>query len=121
MLEVSPWRLSSRPRPEVAGAREHPQERSAHFAGCLADAGFSDVVPIAPGSHFVLARSLEKHPLLARLIADTRNEDDGSFLPLSAGHALFVDGELIFEPGCCSDLGTLREWERLLVRRPGER
>ncbi len=133
VLEVPPYHYSALPLPTVVGAREHPTEWSDYFQRCMADAGFPAIEPVRPGSMHVRARALAGHPLLVRMV---REALDGSGLPgfptnealadlaaedrvggLEGGFALFAEGQVLIEPGCCSDLGTLSSWEDALRHR----
>lgn len=121
VLEVEPWHFSSTPLPHVAGSRAHPAEWADYFRRCMADAGFTDIVPLAEGSHFVSARSLIGNALLERLV---REAVDGTGLAadriprLSGGVALVADGKALLEPSCCGDLENLRSWEQLVAHQP---
>lgn len=124
VVEVAPWRLSDLPLPQQAGAREHPREWGEYFRRCLEHAGFPPVAPIRPGSHYVLASEVMASPLLERLVRDaledvSEDDADETIGPFDSGFVLYVEGEAVLEPGCCSDFGTLASWAELLVRVPG--
>ncbi len=128
VVEVEPYRYSKLALPSDAGTANDWAE---YFERCMADAGFRNVVPIAPRSNFVVARSLVGNPLLERMIEEALHEAgfpvDGALadrepfealLPFSGGLALTAAGELFFGPGCCGDLHDLRGWKDALDAAP---
>jgi hypothetical protein len=87
----------------------------------MVDAGFTDVVPIADGLHFVAARSLIGNGLLDRLIRKAVEGTDlvAEQIPhLSGGLALVADGRALITPSCCADLENLESWRELVLDRP---
>lgn len=113
VLEVEPYRFSTRPVPDVVGARTNPAVWDEYFHLCMADAGFQDVSLFEPGSCFVALAALAGHPLLKRLVLD-RVKDTPDAGPLSGGLSLVVDERAVILPACCGDLGALAEWERAM-------
>lgn len=146
VVEVYGFDYSRLPTPEVRPARDHPAIWDDYFQRCMADAGFSGVRTIQPGSCFVAVAGLLDTALLDRLIrdrladsgwpgfeepeADADGETDGetdraessevNVVSFSGGLALCVDGEPVITPSCCGDLGNLTSWEEALQTRPSE-
>jgi hypothetical protein len=87
----------------------------------MADAGFTGVVPIAEGLHFVAARSLIGNALLERLVSEAVEDTDllADRIPhLSGGLAFFADGRALIQPSCCADLENLDSWREVVLHRP---
>lgn len=119
VLEIEPYHFSSVPLPEQHGSREHPALWAEYFQRCMADAGFTNVVPLAEGWHFVSARSLIGNPILERAIREAvQGKEPGEIPSLAGGLALIADGEALISPSCCSDLSDLRSWKQAVVQRP---
>jgi hypothetical protein len=108
VLEVEPYHFSDRSSSSVPW--------SEYFDLCMADAGFTKVVPIAEGWNFVSARSLIGNPLLERMIHEAADGPDPS--AFYGGLALIADGEALISPSCCGDLSDLRWWKQAVVQRP---
>lgn len=109
VIEIEPYHFSSL----------QSSERTDYFEACMKDAGFTNVVPIAEGWHFVSARSLIGNPILEQLIREAaEGKELDEMGPFYGGLALIADDEAVIGPSCCGDLSDLRSWRQVVAERP---
>jgi hypothetical protein len=113
VIELPPSSFSERPYPE--GTTVGKEAREAWWRASLADGGVTGLDPIAPGSWHVAVRQLIDVQTLERVLEahfrSYSDPDEPIGMPLSGGVALLTGGQVLLEPGCCSDLGDLANWE----------
>lgn len=80
----------------------------------LADVEIVELEPIQQASWFVATSQLTLHSTLQTMLEVQFEEVDEwdieEIPPLPGGYVLRQDEETLLEPGCCGDLGDLREW-----------
>lgn len=112
-FEPANYSLSSRKFPSNKSAQEDPQAWDQYWRDSLMDAGINELSPIYPGSWFVAVSKLTRHSTLQTLLQIVFNDiDDWNIeaLPSLSGGYVFVQNDIQIVPGCCGDLGNLRDW-----------
>ena len=94
-------------------------------SACLRDAGLGDLPRVGGCSWLVPVRALEADGVVRRIVAHALEEcapGDGLDLDevaaLSGGIVLSWNDEPILRPGCCCDLATMIEWQRVIAEPP---
>ena len=116
VLELSPGDLGRAEAPET---RRGPRESSGvYWQRCLVQTGLFDAKGVTEDSWLVYAddmvtalavRNLVTAHLVPLLSESAVTADQ--IPPLPGGFALVCGGKAVLTPGCCGDLGDLREWE----------
>jgi hypothetical protein len=122
VVELEAWAFSSRESPGyVPDPEAHCTAWGAYWFACLADAGITDLEPIALGSRHVvtdaLGASASLRAILARLVPVEERTDPEAVGALSGGFALVANGRVVQEPMCCSDLVNNHDWRALIDYR----
>ena len=112
LVAVTPWTVSTIPSPRGSVGGDPAYEAWAER--CFEHAGLKDLVV---GRWFVRARDV-RHTVADRLLAielerqDVEAEDfdlDEHAAPMDGGVGVWLEGELVSQPACCSDLRA-DEW-----------
>lgn len=88
-----------------------------YWRTCLAQAGITELEPVAPRSWHVFAEQIQSPATLAKIL-QAHFADDGipadpeEVVALSGGFALVHRREVVVLPGCCGDLGNLTDWAK---------
>lgn len=116
VLELSPGDLG---RAEAPDTRRGPRESSGvYWRRCLVQTGLFDAKGVTDDSWLVYAeemvaalsvRNLLTAHLVPLLAESAVSAEQIPALP--GGFALVDGGKAVLTPGCCGDLGDLREWE----------
>jgi hypothetical protein len=121
VIELEPYHFATQERTFPCGtAKEELDQRCCYWRDSLADSAVTNLRPIRPGSWHVPTAEFTNLATL-RAVLDVLLRDSGGIDALSApdtipvlsgGLALRVpSGEVLVEPGCCADLGGLRDWQ----------
>ena len=117
VIELEAGRFAAREHPmPTVGAREDPAGWDAWWRNCLADAGVH-IEPFRTASHSVTLSTLMTSASLATILARISDDDadpPDEVLALDGGFALVIDGAILVEPQCCSDLSNLEGWWKAL-------
>lgn len=121
VLEVSPGDLGRADADERAFDEE---SSGVYWRQCLAQAGLLDVHPVVDDAWLIYAdemtASLSVRNLVTAHLAPLLQEGRLSARhapPLSGGFVLLDGDTVMLRPGCCGDLGDLREWEAAAAHR----
>jgi hypothetical protein len=115
VLEVSPGDLGRADAPPSRTGG--PESSRAYWRECLAQAGLSDARGVSEDSWLLYADEIVAELAVRNLVTShllpILREGPlrvAQVPPLAGGFALVDGGEPVFTPGCCGDLGDLREW-----------
>jgi hypothetical protein len=130
VIELEPFRFATQERPlPSCSDKEGLDELHAWWRDSLGDSGIVGLRPLRAASwHVPTAAFTDPDTLRAVLDVLLRDSDgvdclsDPDTVPvLSGGLALGVPGgEILVEPGCCSNLGGLADWRAAATHRSGE-
>lgn len=117
VLELAPSDFATRERRMPQGpVATMPEQWDAWWRDSMADAGLVGLEPVAVGSWFVALDTLSVDERLGRvldvLMGDIEFDDHqlvDTIGPLAGGFVLRAGDRAIY-PGCCGDLGNLRDW-----------
>jgi hypothetical protein len=127
VIELEPYRFATQERQFPSGTgKEEMDQRFCYWGDSLADSGIKGLRPIWAGSWHVRTTDFTD-PATLRVVLDIllRDSDgiealsDPDTIPvLSGGLALLGPcGEVLGEPGCCSDLGGIADWRVAATHR----
>ncbi|MFK7907806.1 MAG: hypothetical protein AB8B69_21930 [Chitinophagales bacterium] len=128
VIELAPSDFSKIDRTSPSKSHsESPEEWFEYNQKCYVDAGLTDIKPISQASWLVKLEDLSDDNLKIVLkqlydstvegfdsIEEIINEPDEYAPFISGGYLFVVDGVIKSEPGCCSGLETIRDWEDAL-------
>lgn len=126
VLELEPMKFALGEYPSPAGTGpDMPEAWHRYWLDCLADAGITGLEPLRPASWHVPTRRLADPALLHQFLKVTVGEWGGPDLftdpdckpVLDGGLALLTGTEVIVEPTCCVDLGSLADWRQASAYR----
>lgn len=118
LVELDPWRFAAHEHPTPAASmRDDPAGWDAWWRLNLADADVR-IEPFRAASFSVTLSTLMASPSLGTILARIGDHDadpPDEVAALEGGFALMVDGAIVLEPQCCSDLGNLDRWWQALA------
>jgi hypothetical protein len=125
-LEFAPSKYSNMDRLSPAGSvTENPEDWNSYWVECLADSGITGLadlerswlVPIEEISDPNIIKQYLTTEIGEYLSAEYDPEYIGA---LCGGFALRSGGETLVWPGCCGDLGDIKEWKIASEYKRGE-
>ena len=129
VIELEPGRFSTQIRQSPSSMyREAPEEWYQYWSDCLADSGIEGLEPLEKGSWLVRTINFDivnLRKLVESIVLEWGGIDTASDLEckpfLSGGIALLSSAcEVLIQPGCCSDLGCIRNWRDASAYRGDE-
>jgi hypothetical protein len=126
VLELEPMKFATGEHPLPVGTGPDMPEAWHHYwLDCLADSGITGLDPLHPASWHVATQRLTDPALLHQFLKVTLDDwggldvfTDPDCKPvLDGGLALLVGREVVVEPTCCVDLGSLSDWRQAVAHR----
>jgi hypothetical protein len=128
VVELEPFTFATSPRPSPAHAGpDAPEEWLSYWLDCVGDSGITNLQPLHPSSWFVSTTALlasdDNLEKFVGVIFDKKwelserpNLSKGRFV-FNGGLALWCADELVVQPHCCVDLGSLSDWRKAAAYR----
>jgi hypothetical protein len=126
VLELEPMKFATGEHPlRVGTGPDMPEAWHRYWLDCLTDSGITGLAPLRPASWHVPTRQLADPAMLRKYLEVTVSKWGGPGLftepdskpVLDGGLALLASGDVVVQPTCCVDLGSLSDWREAAAYR----